>query len=97
MRISDWSSDVCSSDLILEGDVHVAARHDHVLRAGDRLVFIGATEAVQELRNVPGLRPATDQLLKVDDAGGERKLRSDERRVGEEGVRPSRYRWSPHH
>src|SRR3546814_9633116 len=33
MRISDWSSDVCSSDLTKLGDVRVFTRLDNVLRS----------------------------------------------------------------
>src|SRR3546814_5644122 len=43
------------------------------LKGGDRLVFIGGTNAVAELRAIPGLRPATDQLFKLS-GNGERKL-----------------------
>src|SRR3546814_5868294 len=31
MRISDWSSDVCSSDLMTEALLHFAARREHLL------------------------------------------------------------------
>ncbi len=61
-------------ELVREGALHVAVAPAQVLCAGDRLVFIGATDAVRELRRVPGLRPATDQLFKIDDAGGQRTL-----------------------
>src|SRR3546814_17218033 len=43
------------------------------LKGGDRLVFIGGTNAVAELRAITGLRPATDQLFKLS-GNGERKL-----------------------
>jgi di/tricarboxylate transporter len=62
------------AELVREGEVHVAVSPDRVLHAGDRLVFIGATDAVRELRRVAGLRPATDQLFKINDAGGQRTL-----------------------
>lgn len=46
---------------------------DMRLQDADRLVFIGGSNAIAELRAIPGLRPATDQLFKL--AGdGERKL-----------------------
>src|SRR3546814_4336918 len=48
MRISDWSSDVCSSDLLLQRDVgldavddHLAQRHAH---AADGLFAVGAVD-----------------------------------------------------
>src|SRR3546814_4692082 len=35
MRISDWSSDVCSSDLAVEQDLHVVDRVDRDARLAD--------------------------------------------------------------
>ena len=58
-------------------------RGDHViaavspserLEAGDRLVFVGVIDSVVELQKVRGLRPATDQVFKLDDARSERLL-----------------------
>src|SRR3546814_8127326 len=46
MRISDWSSDVCSSDLGREHDAHLAARHRHV----DLGAFEACTQAIGERR-----------------------------------------------
>src|SRR3546814_16210349 len=87
MRISDWSSDVCSSDLlpcvarILKRELaeHAfAGLHAHVLRMqADR-----AQEA-----HVAQQRIA--ELADVD--------RSEERRVGKECVSTCRSRWSPYH
>ncbi|QDH71025.1 SLC13 family permease [Marilutibacter alkalisoli] len=60
---------------LVRGDiVHAAVSPQVRLRAGDRLVFVGQTDAVRELRQLPGLRPATEQVFKVDDAGGQRTL-----------------------
>lgn len=56
-------------ELIRDGEVHAAVSPDTRLHAGDRLVFVGVTDAVRELRRVPGLRPATDQLFKLDGDG----------------------------
>src|SRR3546814_7575233 len=86
MRISDWSSDVCSSDLLAildEGhDVgrQQAAVADHpepdavVVQVGD----LAAQVEPQELHQVADL------------------LRSEERRVGKECVSTCRSRWSPY-
>jgi di/tricarboxylate transporter len=58
-------------------------RGDHViaavapaerLQAGDRLVFVGVIDSVVELQKVRGLRPATDQVFKLDDPRSERQL-----------------------
>ena len=61
-------------ELVRDGHVHVAVGPKMRLEGNDRLVFIGATDAVRELRAVPGLRPATDQVFKLDAAHGERTL-----------------------
>ena len=60
-------------ELHREGRTYPAVSPDMRLQDADRLVFIGGTNAIAELRAIPGLRPATDQLFKL--AGdGERKL-----------------------
>lgn len=61
-------------ELVREETVRTAVPPSEVLRAGDRLVFVGAAGAVRELRRLPGLRPASDQVFKIDDAGGQRTL-----------------------
>src|SRR3546814_1224336 len=70
MRISDWSSDVCSSDL-------VACFRQQRARLGD---IVNAVE-----RQKGGVR------------GRQMRVRSEERRVGKEGVSTCRSRWSPEH
>src|SRR3546814_88997 len=60
-------------ELIREERPHPAVSPHMRLKGGDRLVFIGGTNAVAELRAIPGLRPATDQLFKLS-GNGERKL-----------------------
>lgn len=58
-------------------------RDDHViaavapterLEAGDRLVFVGEVDSVVDLQRIRGLRPATDQVFKLDDPRSERIL-----------------------
>ena len=61
-------------ELVRDGDVHAAVPPGEVLRGGDRLVFVGVTDAVRELRRVAGLRPATEQLFKLDGPGTQRTL-----------------------
>src|SRR3546814_9975578 len=48
MRSSDWSSDVCSSDLVVGGDDEGALPADHVVAVVgcDRAVFVEDGEAV---------------------------------------------------
>src|SRR3546814_5740942 len=87
MRISDWSSDVCSSDL---GE-HV---HTHNLELVD---FERDPAFCRDARPVPLLpeaRRATFQgYVRPDGRVG----RSEERRVGKECVSTCRSRWSPYH
>src|SRR3546814_16614805 len=105
MRISDWSSDVCSSDLsrfveILYFDEHKVRfarvsefRHAAFANArsadGDIGTFTGAIDA----------RKASDVADSgfddvVENAAGV-EGRSEERRVGTECVSTCRYRWAP--
>ncbi|MGR8919110.1 MAG: SLC13 family permease [Gammaproteobacteria bacterium] len=44
------------------------------LAAGDHLVFAGIVDSVVDLQRFSGLRPATDQVFKVDDARSNRRL-----------------------
>src|SRR3546814_19862577 len=91
MRISDWSSDVCSSDLQLsfDGQNEIGgAAHETVAREGRRRQ--GQAERrhdgdVQNREDQPAGRVSTDDR------------RSEERRVGKECVSTCRSRWSPYH
>src|SRR3546814_4606583 len=83
MRISDWSSDVCSSDLLLEQTLKVFAR------LGVKLVEMTPPdmEAVTAAANV----------IISGEASALHANRSEERRVGKECVSTCRSRWSPYH
>src|SRR3546814_20243854 len=95
MRISDWSSDVCSSDLARTAkrfetrvglDDHPAGRpglDDRLLLAYLAGRAVGAAERHAALQ------------IGVDQPGG--RERSEERRVGKECVSTCRSRWSPEH
>src|SRR3546814_12028774 len=98
MRISDWSSDVCSSDLL---------RHAAVVEVGggDRDVAQAGNSENEEVL----LRACVQETAEVDLAdvaaagevvGKDAELleqRSEERRVGKECVSTCRSRWSPYH
>src|SRR3546814_20024375 len=109
MRISDWSSDVCSSDL------HVVDNRD-----GGQEQLQGGRCTFPEQRQHPDCegdigrrrnRPTLFQTVRLrreqeiegggDDharsRGDERQARSEERRVGKEWVRTCKSRWSPYH
>src|SRR3546814_7399946 len=82
MRISDWSSDVCSSDLPYDC---LACRDSVPLH---RKVRPQALAPRLILLRIGQLAAERDQKLGV--------LRSDERRVGKECVSTCRSRWSPY-
>ncbi len=48
-----------------DGNVLAAVSPQEVLRAGDRLLFVGIIESVVDLQRVRGLVPATDQVAKL--------------------------------
>src|SRR3546814_9187879 len=85
MRISDWSSDVCSSDLPLAGEQSLP---------GGRPCAGGANPGAVESRQVRGWHESA--RLDVHDPA-QPLLRSEERRVGKECVSTCRSRWSPNH
>src|SRR3546814_21120707 len=92
MRISDWSSDVCSSDL--GGTVQA----DHVdtewLECRQRRTDLTAQEHRSSClyRHVRDDRQPQSELLHRTLTA---ENRSDERRVGKECVSTCRSRWSP--
>src|SRR3546814_15800220 len=106
MRISDWSSDVCSSDLFGlrdEGDAtRQGERHEEPVGIGqvvagqDRRAGLG--DVVEILRGGPEDDsqdgPEGDELQEPVEHPVER---SEERRVGKECVSTCRSRWSPDH
>src|SRR3546814_2193737 len=95
MRISDWSSDVCSSDLgIVTG--HAAATLDGGAHHRVASVFraIQVRNLVGHLLGVEQFAVHTVEAVGADAALG---IRSEERRVGKECVSTCRSRWSPYH
>src|SRR3546814_10752541 len=85
MRISDWSSDVCSSDLAERLPKAVAAK----MRIAEINSDIDVEAIVADVNhsNVESLIDGCDLVLD----------RSEERRVGQECVSTCRSRWSPYH
>jgi di/tricarboxylate transporter len=49
-----------------EGRVLPAVSPKEPLRSGDRLVFAGVVESIVDLQRIRGLKPATDQVFKLD-------------------------------
>src|SRR3546814_11534893 len=102
MRISDWSSDVCSSDLAtggqawsLSGPAGRMERRDNEFRTSvERLPADHGRDSLPPAGpsgpaaglHLAGLRPGATLS----------RTRSEERRVGTECVSPCRSRWSPY-
>src|SRR3546814_9794382 len=98
MRISDWSSDVCSSDLLVWGGATVGLMGEvarSVRAAGGRTIGV----IPDALRAVEIADHAADELIVTPDMltrKGE-LARSEERRGGKECGSKCIYRWSPSH
>src|SRR3546814_18754660 len=96
MRISDWSSDVCSSDLC-------AVENLKLLRSGSNNAQLKGLDSIlpNGLLEVLKGRGLADTSV-LDDPKealrlGSRFDRSEARRVGKECVSTCRSRWSPYH
>src|SRR3546814_20536163 len=102
MRISDWSSDVCSSDLATAESRHfdeaisrgpIGADHGFACRVG----YAGPSQ-----RKDHEMAETIEQLRAINhgfdpDRGNWVHRRSEERRVGKACVSPCRSRWSQYH
>src|SRR3546814_13761418 len=106
MRISDWSSDVCSSDLVN------SSRSAYIMGSDGKRVrmrtAINDTRGhIAELLAKALSQGSLDQALTAADKekllpflkayGDLGADRSEERRVGKAGVSTFRYRWAPYH
>src|SRR3546814_8246454 len=91
MRISDWSSDVCSSDLrgAVGADPLLGDGAGILLQIPDPLIRRWAQEQQLDLPQ-PGDYAVAMCFMPQD-------ARSEERRVGKECVSTCRSRWSPYH
>ncbi len=54
------------SEIEREGNIMPAVSPEEILGAGDRLKFVGVVESVVDLLKIKGLKPATDQIDKID-------------------------------
>src|SRR3546814_5706611 len=104
MRISDWSSDVCSSDLVedLLSDVLDGRSAENLDRssayaaAGQTDVDIQDTDYSASIRQAEPPAPPVAEP-EIEEPTGDEESRSEERRVGKECVSTCRSRWSPYH
>src|SRR3546814_11302026 len=97
MRISDWSSDVCSSDLLFSrelalGSTIIPTKAASVLGWSSRRPISHGQGFTLDLQVGSGHFAAA-----VDQCKFEGLPRSEERRVGKECVSTCRSRWSPYH
>src|SRR3546814_11104384 len=96
MRISDWSSDVCSSDLYVQLVLDKYPLSDRMLP--DNIRESSNRECSQSIRLVQFLPQRLNRCMEQARAMLDPlPPRSDERRVGKECVSTFRYRWSPSH
>src|SRR3546814_17383289 len=101
MRISDWSSDVCSSDLILkqlsqDSNFQSDIKFDLCRTAIDhwtRKVVLSPEHANKLVENYR----VVHVYKRFTELNSACKARSEERRVGKECVSTCRSRWSPYH
>src|SRR3546814_15637479 len=102
MRISDWSSDVCSSDLLEQGGRHRRLQprprearidlqfHGHEARRSRRICGPPVRRSIRSWQRLLSAALGRPDLR-------HRTGRSEERRVGKECVSTCRSRWSPYH
>src|SRR3546814_15364548 len=106
MRMSDWSSDVCSSDLesprvflkviqrfLLDYFLHVLPVSDLVFsfRLGTSIADNASNHVAKEYVANIDIENFFGSITR------DQVFRSEERRVGKECVSKCRYRWSPNH
>src|SRR3546814_4994327 len=101
MRISDWSSDVCTSDLAKR---LVDAHCRHMRGAWQSFGEHGEADVGDDRQADQPMEPYGH--LRIARTGGRSRaqcdcvsghIRSETRRVGQEGVGTLRFRWSPYH
>src|SRR3546814_13783810 len=112
MRISGWSSDVCSSDRShqrpeeVDKEDYQPCGHDNITKGGDLVPIRVGTSVI---RDTPGhsAHPQEvhreEQNVYADEEDPEMNMtqelveRSEERRVGKECGSTGRYRWTAYH
>src|SRR3546814_19237366 len=113
MRISDWSSDVCSSDLSTIMSVNNTLYCNGLLKSGSEEqkhkyvtpiasgAAIGAYALTEPQSGSDAVNMRTRAVLSADGShyvvNGKKSWRSEERRVGKECVSTCRSRCAPYH
>src|SRR3546814_14512120 len=101
MRISDWSSDVCSSDLtgaffFLINGPEIMSKLAGESESNLRKAFEEAEKnapSIIFIDEIDSIAPKREKVSKKTKT----VFRSEERRVGKECVSTCRSRWSPYH
>src|SRR3546814_15465983 len=99
MRISDWSSDVCSSDLSMD-EAGRAEKAKAEWGLDNLTIGFGLSETKAREWGLYISESIADKEPRRFNEPGQfvvRPDRSEERRVGKEGVSTCRSRWSPIH
>src|SRR3546814_14556176 len=103
MRISDWSSDVCSSDLVVGNEVtNVTGANSGLTRSGTGTSGNPYTLAIMDCANTEVLQSGGACVWSCAAASGVGTSynvlpRSEDRGVGKECVSTCRFRWSTYH
>src|SRR3546814_8887693 len=98
MRISDWSSDVCSSDLWSKIEPLLPRGRRGAHRVDDRRIISGIVHMLRSgarWRDCPPSYGPYTTVYNRFNRWSRQGLRSEERRVGKECVSTCRSRWSP--
>src|SRR3546814_14474246 len=105
MRISDWSSDVCSSDLVYKKQTNSSLDLDFLKKImhDERNTFETTPRRMYKFAHfmftVGAIKndPKSWKDLFFPNVHNLKGSRSEERRVGKECVSTCRSRWSPYH
>src|SRR3546814_12428085 len=103
MRISDWSSDVCSSDLRQRQADYAHFRAlgmsepFRYFNSGVMLIDIARWMADDLAERLLGFIERNAAVCTLPDEDALNAVRSEERRVGKECVSTCRSRWRPYH
>src|SRR3546814_8090530 len=92
MRISDWSSDVCSSDLVIDKGIG-GANGGSIDRWFEILFVVAAMLAIATAARFFCITVLAERIV----ADIRKQVRPEARRVGTECVSTCRYRWSTYH
>src|SRR3546814_8427779 len=94
MRISDWSSDVRSSDLLSTPSLVTLDNEEAKFSVGQEVPFLSGSYSNNGTSSSSGV---VNPFQTIDRKDVGLTLRSEERRVGKECVSTCSSRWSPDH